>query len=570
MRVSMSRTTLSRTTLGSHRPSTIPFGLVAVVGFAALAAAYFWFIAAFGSNTIWVDQWSDLILIRQAYSGHLTLSALWAQHNENRILFPNLVVLLLAEVTHFNVKTEEFLSGLTLIGAMAVLILGHRRRSPTMPWIFYLPVAIVMLSFVGYDNTLWGFQFAWYLVLLALSVVLVLCDHPRWSRLVFVLAIAAGVVGSYSSLQGLLIWPAGLVVLLLRRRSPPYWLAWMGIAALTTGLYFVNYNPQQFGAANNINVFHDPIHELRFFFFSVGNVFGSQGSDAAVLLGILIVGTALWLAGSSVLQPRDEAAPLGVGLICFGLLFALTITLGRSAGGLDAGAGRYTMLDLFTLVGCYLLILGRVKTTSGSRRSGELLWWASTTIVGIAVGLVLIPGTTNGLDGARSLQASQHQASRVIANMKAAPDEMVERVVRGPWFLVPQTRGLVAFAQHNHLTLFGSSSTVEDLGREGLPYSHSSLTTTLATGENDDRGVVDLIASAQGDYGVAKVFFEILGPSGTREIVNAINTAYGWLGMWDTTSLPAGSYRVRSVAYDRASDQATSLPRIVTLKNQPG
>ena len=106
-------------------------------------------------------------------------------------------------------------------------------------------------------------------MVLALSVALVLCDHPRWGRLVFIGAIVAGVVGSYSSLQGLLIWPAGLVVLLLRRRSPLYWLAWMGIAALTTALYFVNYS-QQFGGSNDADVLHHPIQELRFFLFPLG------------------------------------------------------------------------------------------------------------------------------------------------------------------------------------------------------------------------------------------------------------------------------------------------------------
>ena len=139
--VSVSRTTLCRTMPGDRRPfSKISSDVVAVVGFAALVAAYFWFIAAFGSNTIWEDQWSDLTLIQQR---HIRVTspcpALWAQHNENRILFPNLVVLLLPEVTHFNVKTEEFLSGLTLVGTTAVVILGHRRRSPGTPWILYVP-----------------------------------------------------------------------------------------------------------------------------------------------------------------------------------------------------------------------------------------------------------------------------------------------------------------------------------------------------------------------------------------------------------------------------------------------
>ena len=88
---------------------------------------------------------------------------------------------LLAHTTHFNIVDEEFLSAIVLVLSTALLILGHRRRSPTTPWLFYCPVAILMLSVVQSGNTLWGFQFAWYLVLLALSVTLVLCDSTNWN-----------------------------------------------------------------------------------------------------------------------------------------------------------------------------------------------------------------------------------------------------------------------------------------------------------------------------------------------------------------------------------------------------
>ena len=131
---------------------------------------------------------------------------------------------------------------------------------------------------------------------------------------------------------------------------------------------------------------------------------------------------------------------------------------------------------------------------------------------------------------------------------------------------------MVSFAQQNHLTLFASSSTVEDLVKEGLPYSRSSLTTTPPPIKNDAtvKGVVDLIASAQGDYGVAKLQFEILGPSGSTERVNAIDAGgYGWIGMWNTTLLPDGRYRIQSVATDHASDRATSVTLTVNVGNQP-
>ncbi len=541
-----------------------------VAGFAASVIAYFWLVDAYGVNTIRVDQWSDLGLIEQAYSGHLTLSALWAQHTDNRILFPNLVVLLLATTTHFNIVDEEFLSAVTLVAATSVLIIGHRRRSPWTPWIFYLPVAIVMLSFVQNGNTLWGFQFAWYLVLLALSIALVLCDGTRWSWLLAAGAIAAAVVGSYSSLQGLVIWPAALAVLLLRRRPMPFVLAWIAAGAVTTLIYFVNYN-SQLGDTDDGYTLHHPLQGLRFFFFSVGNVIGAHGGNLPVVLGVLIVLTALWLTSGVVFSPReDDGSPLGVGLICFGLLFAATITAGRSAAGLDAGgASRYTTFDLLVLVGCYLIILSRRSAGVRDGRTSGILWYGSVVTVGVAVCLLLVLGTINGLDGASSWQSSEIQASRVIVNMRAAPDSMVERVLIVNPYYVLSTRQLAAFARENRLTLFESQSTVDRYVRAGLPYDGRSLMTTVGKPQNGAavHGAVVLVASAQSDFGITSVAFEIDGPTGILTRLSAGDSAYGWIAEWNSKGLRDGRYTIESVARDHAGHRARSQAVVVRLTN---
>ena len=62
---------------------------------------------------------------------------------------------------------------------MALLIWAHKRRSPATPLLYYCPVAFVMLTFAQWQNTLWGFQMAWYLVVFALAVSVVLLDRPR-------------------------------------------------------------------------------------------------------------------------------------------------------------------------------------------------------------------------------------------------------------------------------------------------------------------------------------------------------------------------------------------------------
>ena len=193
---------------------------VTALGFAVPVVAYFWLIHHYAVNMIWDDQWSDIGLISHSYSHTLDLSTLWRQHNENRILFPNLIVLLLAQTTHFNIVIEEYLSGLMLVAATGFFIVAHRRRTPGQPWIYYCPVAVLMLSFAQVTDTLWGFQMAWYLVMLMLALALFLLDRLKFSWIVLTWAIAAAVIGSFSSLQGLLIWPAGFDTPLLPAPSP--------------------------------------------------------------------------------------------------------------------------------------------------------------------------------------------------------------------------------------------------------------------------------------------------------------------------------------------------------------
>ncbi len=161
--------------------------VITVLGFSLPVIAYFWLIHHYGVNAIWYDQWDDVNVI-----AHPTLSNLWLQHNEERIFFPNLIVVVLAHTTHFDIHIESYLGAVMLVGAAALFILTHRRRSPTTPWLLYCPVVIVMFSFVQAGNTLFGFQIAWFLILLALASVLFLLDWPELTWPVFAGAVAAG------------------------------------------------------------------------------------------------------------------------------------------------------------------------------------------------------------------------------------------------------------------------------------------------------------------------------------------------------------------------------------------
>jgi hypothetical protein len=154
--------------VGALHPTTVK--ALTVLGFALPVGAYLILLAHYQVNAIWSDEWSDVHVIVQNFGHFPNWSSLWALHDDNRMLFPNLIVVALAHAVSYNVEVEEYLSALMLFGSVALLIWAHKRRSPATPILFYCPVVFVMLTFAQWQNTLWGFQLAWYLVLLSLAL----------------------------------------------------------------------------------------------------------------------------------------------------------------------------------------------------------------------------------------------------------------------------------------------------------------------------------------------------------------------------------------------------------------
>ena len=352
--------------------------VLTIVGFGLPIVGYFWFIVHYGVNVPYQDGWSDMTMIHQCYSHVFTCGALWTQHNENRILFPNLVVVVLAHTTHFNVRGEEFLSGLMLVAATFLLIHAHKRRSPDVPWLYYCPVVILACSVVQYAATLWGFQLAWYLVLLALAFVVVFVDRNELSASTVALAIGAGVIGSFSSLQGLLVWPVGMALILYRRRSLPIVVTWIAAACVTTIIYFYRLNIKA-GTALPSSLTHHSISPILFAIFAIGDVLGVPikpgGSEVGILLFGLVI--TLFAVGAIVLcglkPDKASASPVGAALIWFGLSFSIVVAVGRHGLGYwGASSSGYTIYDVWILIGVYMILLERnLHTTRGSARSPE-------------------------------------------------------------------------------------------------------------------------------------------------------------------------------------------------------
>ena len=79
-----------------------------------------------------------------------------------------------------------------------------------------------------------------------------------------------------------------------------------------------------------------------------------------------------------------------------------------------------------------------------------------------------------------------------------------------------------------------------------------------------------LFASAPVNVGVTKVEFHLTGGSlNDALIATGASTTYGWLAVWNSTTVPDGTYTLQAEAYDGAGLQALSAGVTIVVENPP-
>src|SRR5436190_13554888 len=146
--------------------------------------AAFAFVAAYGVNIPYLDDWDTVRLIGQESRG-FSLSEIFAQYNEHRIIVPRLVQLGLAGIDNYDTRPEMYVVVLASLGTLIVLALAARRTLGGV-WPFALSLlAYLVFSLRQRENFLWGFQVGFAFVelfgALALYLLLAACSSPRRS-----------------------------------------------------------------------------------------------------------------------------------------------------------------------------------------------------------------------------------------------------------------------------------------------------------------------------------------------------------------------------------------------------
>ncbi len=346
------------------------------------------FILVNGVNVPFADEWWYAPLVRSVGSGHPTFKDFWSPNNEHRMLIPRLEFSTLAVLTGWNSKAM-MIAGWVAAVATAFVIFSqfkenYSHRHPKL-WVAAAAVSVATLfSLVQTENWLWAFQFAFFFINLALVAALVVVCRSRialWIRL----AVAAGlaVAASFSSAQGLLVWPAlGLSVALTNDsvRSKIVSLLFLLLAgAATFALYFTGMQRTTVLHLTQEQILQKV--QLPFFGF-----FGLLGNPLAHwityehlphrswFIGFAAGVLFLFLVCTLAKQRRlPEAAPW-IGMGAYACLFCLVTTYGRLGMGYTGGflASRYTthgVLLPIAILALLLIALDSTNTTPGPAKT---------------------------------------------------------------------------------------------------------------------------------------------------------------------------------------------------------
>jgi hypothetical protein len=378
---------------------------------------------------------------------------LWAAHNESRMLFPYLLFLLSDLPSRYNATVDLYLSAAFMTLAM-FLLCALVCWTTGLRALWLLPISLLFLDPVQIENMLWDFQLAWMMVALLFVVCLLCIEGTKTHRYLWLLAAVVATVASFSSLQGLLVWPAGLVYAWARGRgwrSLAIWSA-TGIAVILVYAWHLgNVEPKAWSSFP----YHHPLAVLRYFLMAIGN----WAPRLHTVAGVAVLVAVAIIVAVAVCKP-DWRGSLGVtlALATFTLLFLALTAWGRSAlGPTEALDSRYTTYSLWGPIGIYIasaLYFHKTWSSSLSRISRHDSAWARI-LYGATVAAVLLEiawAVPHAITYGQAQRSTLDRAAVVLRNYRTASDAELQ-VLFGPgggfvkeWAPILQDHGWSVFA----------------------------------------------------------------------------------------------------------------------------
>ncbi len=320
---------------------------------------------------------------------------LWKQHNEHRIVFPEIVfaIDMLREHGRMVLPTVCSIFCYLLTWGILCFVVVRDRETAVFDRCCGVLVAGIVAFYHGSAFSLaQPFLLEWPMMQLGVALALFLLKKTadRDRLLYLALAITAAVVATYSSANALLLWPLLLAIGWLQK-LPRRFMIILGIASVVfVGLYFVSYH--FLGNTNLLALVQHPLFFIGFMAMYVASPFSNLISPAfGITLGLLNLGVAILAA----VRARKwgllgtQTAVVLFGFYAFTLLTAFMTAAGRmdlnDKTFLSARAVRYITVPMLNWAA--VILLGYWSAAHGRSRiftaRGMTLAYAILLMIGM-------------------------------------------------------------------------------------------------------------------------------------------------------------------------------------------
>ena len=283
------------------------------------------------------------------------LKSIFSQHNEHRIAFDRIIILLnLLIAGSINFKTLIIL-GNVLLFALFFLIAKIFKKHLAPHYLLFVPVPFLLFNLASFENYLWAMASLQNIGVILFSLLsLYLLFRSEDLRLPdFFLSLLFAVMATYTSGNGMLVLVIALAALILRKQKVHLIVIWAAATILFISLYFYGYTSVSQHPAALDTLISKPDQLISHFFVLVGRISGTL--TGAIFLGFGTVVTFLVLIITKFRNSKSHLL-----YFCLFFLFAscCVTSLSRAGFGVhQAMAVRYTLYSVLIIIFLYFLLI---------------------------------------------------------------------------------------------------------------------------------------------------------------------------------------------------------------------
>nr|ACS83716.1 hypothetical protein WISOIL_0027 [uncultured bacterium AOCefta2] len=199
------------------------FWTMALFSLACLAPLFtlVYMVSAYHIDAPRGEQWYLARYIELLYKGQFQYRFLFLQDEGEKPVFPTIVLLCLARLTHWNIYYEMLTSIMLAFATWIILTVklistfkecGIRNCK----WIAFV-LSVILFSLAQWENWLWGIRISVYLNILCVVVGLILLTSRPVRPLHVMGAIILAIIATFSFSNGMVFWVIGLIIIVLRK-----------------------------------------------------------------------------------------------------------------------------------------------------------------------------------------------------------------------------------------------------------------------------------------------------------------------------------------------------------------